>query len=33
VRVAESTKDGIVRTQFATQVNADERLKEFAARQ
>ena len=33
VRVAEATKDGTVRTQFATQVNADERLKEFAARQ
>jgi hypothetical protein len=33
VRVAESTKDGTVRTQFATQVDSDARLKEFAARQ
>lgn len=33
VRVAESTKDGVVRTRFATQVDADSALKEFAARQ
>jgi hypothetical protein len=33
VRVAEATKDGTIRTQFATKVSADERLKEFASRQ
>jgi hypothetical protein len=33
VRVAESTKDGVVRTRFATPVDADSALKEFAARQ
>ena len=33
VRVAESTKDGVVRTRFATQVGADSALREFAARQ
>ena len=33
VRVAESTKDGTIRTRFAAQVAGDERLKEFAARQ
>ena len=33
VRVAEGTKDGTVRTSFASQVSADPRLREFAARQ
>ena len=33
VRVAEPTKDGVIRTRFATQVGADSALKEFAARQ
>jgi len=33
VRVAESTKDGVVRTSFASRVSDDPRLKEFAARQ
>jgi len=33
LRVAEGTKDGIMRTSFASQVSADPRLKEFAARQ
>jgi hypothetical protein len=33
VRVAELTKEGTIRTQFATKVGADQRLKDFAARQ
>jgi hypothetical protein len=33
VRVAEGTKDGTIRTSFASPVSADPRLKEFAARQ
>jgi hypothetical protein len=33
VRVAESTKDGVIRTRFAAQVGADPALREFAARQ
>ncbi len=33
VRVAESTKDGPLRTRFATQLGADPRLRDFAARQ
>jgi hypothetical protein len=33
VHVAESTKEGTIRTRFASQVGADPRLREFAARQ
>jgi hypothetical protein len=33
VLVAEPTKDGTVRTQFATKISADGGLKEFASRQ
>lgn len=33
VKVGESTKDGTIRTSFASQVSADSRLREFAARQ
>jgi len=33
VKVGESTKDGTVRTSFASPVGSDTRLREFAARQ
>jgi hypothetical protein len=33
VRVAEASKDGTIRTQFATQIGTDSRLKDFASRQ
>ena len=33
VRVGEATKDGTIRTRFSSKVDADPRLKEFAARQ